>query len=52
MRATSGQKKLGVRDPEAENERLRRELGSTKMDLKIVKNARTTATPGPDRENS
>ena len=35
-----GQTKPGVRDLEAENERLRRELANTKMDLvKIVKKA-------------
>jgi transposase len=39
MRTTSGQTKLGVRDLEVENERLRRELANTKMDLDIVKKA-------------
>ena len=38
-RATNGQTKPGVRDLEAENERLRRELANTKMDLDIVKKA-------------
>ena len=39
MRGTSGQTKPGVRDLEVENERLRRELANTKMDLEIVKKA-------------
>ena len=39
MRATNGQTTPGVRDLEVENERLRRELANTKMDLDIVKKA-------------
>jgi len=39
MRGTSSQIKPGVGDLEAENERLRRELANTKMDLEIVKKA-------------
>ena len=38
-RGTSAHTKPGVRDLEAENERLRRELANTKMDLEIVKKA-------------
>jgi transposase len=39
MRAISGLTTPGVRDLEAENERLRRELANTRMDLEIVKKA-------------
>jgi transposase len=39
MRLASGQTTPGVRDLEVENERLRRELANTKMDLEIVKKA-------------
>jgi len=39
MRGISTQTKPGVRDLEAENERLRRELANAKMDLEIVKKA-------------
>jgi hypothetical protein len=39
MQATSALTKPGVRDLEAENERLRRELANTKVDLDIVKTA-------------
>jgi transposase len=39
MRGTNGPVKPGVRDLEVENERLRRELANTKMDLEIVKKA-------------
>ena len=39
MRTISGQTTPGVRDLEAENERLRRELANTRMDLEIVKKA-------------
>jgi transposase len=39
MRVVSGRTTPGVRDLETENERLRRELANTKMDLEIVKKA-------------
>ena len=39
MRGTNGPVKPGVRELEVENERLRRELANTKMDLEIVKKA-------------
>ncbi len=39
MDGMNGQRKPGVGDLEAENERLRRELANTKMDLEIVKKA-------------
>jgi transposase len=39
MRGTSGPTKPGVCDLKAENERLRRELANTRMDLEIVKKA-------------
>ena len=37
MQGTSSQAKPGLRDLEAENDRLRRELANAKMDLEIVK---------------
>ena len=37
--ANQAAKRLGVRDLEAENERLRRELANTKVDLDSVKKA-------------
>jgi transposase len=39
MRGTGAQVKPGVRELEAENQRLRRELANTKLDLDIVKKA-------------
>lgn len=39
MQGTSGQVKPGVGELEAENQRLRRELVNTKLDLEIVKKA-------------
>ena len=50
MQGTSGLVKPGVRDLEAENERLRRELANTKMDLEIVKNARRPSAPPGGKE--
>ena len=47
---TSGHTKPGVGDLEAENERLRRELANTKMDLEIVKNARRPSAPPGGKE--
>lgn len=39
MQGTSSQANPGLRDLEAENDRLRRELANAKMDLEIVKKA-------------